>query len=131
MEDKRNNLVVIVAGYKNEMAGFINNNPGLKSRFNLYIDFADYSNNELLKIFNQLLNEHHLTIEDLALARLVKLFDILRSRSAHFANGREVRNIYEGLLKIMALRIGQDDSNMSLITELDVIEYTLQLKNTI
>ena len=131
MEDKRNNLVVIVAGYKNEMAGFINSNPGLKSRFNLYIDFADYSNNELLKIFNQLLNEHHLTIEDLALARLVKLFDILRNRSAHFANGREVRNIYEGLLKIMALRIGQDDSNMFLITELDVIEYTLQLKNTI
>jgi SpoVK/Ycf46/Vps4 family AAA+-type ATPase len=121
MEDNRDNLVVIVAGYAEEMNRFVNSNPGLKSRFNLYIDFADYDNDELMQIFEALLSTHSLQLEDAAQFELIQLFNYIRENNEHFANGREVRNIYEQLLKIMALRI-DSNSDMSLITQQDVVE---------
>ena len=57
MEDNRDNLVVIVAGYTEEMQDFINSNPGLRSRFNRYIQFNDYSDDELLQIFKSYVDE--------------------------------------------------------------------------
>jgi hypothetical protein len=54
MEDNRERLVVLVAGYTEPMTAFIESNPGLKSRFNKYIHFSDYSPEQLLKIFDRL-----------------------------------------------------------------------------
>ena len=54
MEDNRDDLIVIVAGYTDKMEEFVNSNPGLKSRFNKYIFFSDYSGKELTKIFNDM-----------------------------------------------------------------------------
>ena len=62
MEDYRDRLVVIVAGYKNEMQRFIDSNPGLQSRFNRYIDFPDYSGDELSQIFKMYMKKNQYTL---------------------------------------------------------------------
>ena len=62
MEDYRDRLVVIVAGYKNEMQRFIDSNPGLQSRFNRYIDFPDYTGGELTDIFKMYMKKNQYTM---------------------------------------------------------------------
>jgi SpoVK/Ycf46/Vps4 family AAA+-type ATPase len=64
MEDYRDRLVVIIAGYKNEMQRFIDSNPGLQSRFNRYIDFPDYSGVELADIFKMYMKKNQYTLAD-------------------------------------------------------------------
>lgn len=64
MEDHRNDLIVIVAGYTDEMKKFIGSNPGLKSRFNKYIEFEDYSEQQLLEIFKKMCVENNYTLSE-------------------------------------------------------------------
>ena len=67
MEDNRDDLIVIVAGYTDKMEEFVNSNPGLKSRFNKYIFFSDYSGKELTKIFNNMCaKQEYVTNEEAA-----------------------------------------------------------------
>ena len=96
MEDHRQNLVVIVAGYTDRMQEFLASNPGLRSRFNKFIHFPDYTPEELYTIFERMCEKakYELTPEAMALARslLASQFDM---RDASFGNGRMVRNFFE------------------------------------
>lgn len=103
MEDKRDDLVVIVAGYTNEMERFIDINPGLKSRFNKYIKFEDYTNEELLKIMKQMLNKNQYEITAELELRIKSYFESVDK--SKFANARGVRNLFEKLLAAQANRI--------------------------
>jgi len=96
MEDKKNEFIVIVAGYPKEMTDFLNSNPGLQSRFNNFFNFEDYSPNELIEIFDRLLKKEEYLIDDDGKEELKKEFvRIFRNRDKTFGNGRLVRQIFE------------------------------------
>lgn len=108
MEDDRDRLVVIVAGYTDEMKRFIDANPGLQSRFNRYIHFPDYSAAELAQIFrlNATKSEYVLSpqleaVLDSEMARLT------RHRDRKFGNGRFVRNLFEKAVERQAIRVSE------------------------
>lgn len=116
MEDHREDLVVIAAGYPKEMRQFIYANPGLKSRFKRFIAFADYLPAELFAIFETLLAQAHLILSEEAKHFAEKAFERLyQQREIHFGNGRTVRNIFEHTLGFQASRLmemenpGRDD----------------------
>lgn len=104
MEDKRDEFIVIVAGYKNEMKTFIKSNPGLESRFNKYIDFCDYTVEELCDIFVNIVDQNDYKINSEALDILVEYFEELIGKE-NFANGRHVRNCFEKVLIAHSERI--------------------------
>ena len=108
MEDDRDKLVVIMAGYKNEMADFIETNPGFKSRFNRYIEFADYLPNELFAIFESQCKKLEYQLTDEARLKLETIFETAyNNRDKSFGNGRYVRNVFEKVLEIQANRISK------------------------
>lgn len=106
MEDKRDDLVVIAAGYTEEMKGFLKANTGLVSRFNKFIEFQDYTNQELIEILNAMAEEagFHLEEETIAIIQ-----NYLETRSLEemvsFGNARGIRNIFEKLVVNQANRI--------------------------
>ena len=106
MEDDRDRLVVILAGYTNEIEEFINSNPGLRSRFNRYINFSDYSADELSQIFllNAKKNEYTLTNEVKSYLRS-KLEDVVTNKPKDFGNARYVRNLFEKVVEDQANRL--------------------------
>ena len=111
MEDHRNDLVVIVAGYENLMEKFISSNPGLESRFNRYMVFEDYTGAELYKIFTGMCRKHCYTLTDgaaaAARAHLQQLYD---TRDENFGNGRDVRNFFENMVSVQADRLASQDA---------------------
>lgn len=125
MEDRRDDLVVIVAGYPDLMEHFINSNPGLKSRFNKYIYFEDYTPEELLEIFDSMCKKSGLTATQDARDLVLKHFEEeYANRDETFANGREVRNFFEKAVVNQANRLAQesdiDDEDVSTLTAEDV-----------
>ena len=108
LEDYRDDLVVIVAGYTEPMKQFFESNPGLKSRFNTFIEFDDYSASELFGIFMKMCKDNHYSISSTGSARLQQMFDeALRNKTNEFANGRFVRNTYEDLVMNHAGRVNR------------------------
>ncbi|TAF11249.1 MAG: AAA family ATPase, partial [Nostocales cyanobacterium] len=106
MEDYRERLVVIVAGYSEEMSRFINANPGLQSRFNRYFYFADYKPEELLQIFQGICKQQHYTITAKAKDKLLQQFtNLYNERNNNFGNGRLVRNMFEKIIEKQANRL--------------------------
>jgi SpoVK/Ycf46/Vps4 family AAA+-type ATPase len=105
MEDNRDRLVVIAAGYKDEMQGFIDSNPGLKSRFEMFIEFEDYSGEELLKIFLHMGREAGVRPSFDAQIAVANLMESLETGTKGFGNGRTVRNIFRDCLKRQARRL--------------------------
>ena len=106
MEDDRNRLVVILAGYGNEMQTFINSNPGLQSRFNRYIDFPDYNADELLEIYKRNLKKHKYTLSTEAEAFIsAYLVNAVANKDKNFGNARFVRNMFEKTLENQAMRL--------------------------
>lgn len=106
MEDNRDRLVVIVAGYSKPMEKFIDSNPGLRSRFKNVIEFEDYKAEELLKIFIKICNDYTYFLEEETINYLKDKFETLyKNRDISFANGREVRNIFEEAQKNQANRL--------------------------
>lgn len=106
MEDDRDKLIVILAGYTNEMQTFIETNPGFKSRFNRYINFIDYKPDELIEIFEGLCKKLDYKIIDDAKNKLSTLFAAAyNGRDKSFGNGRFVRNIFEKVMERQANRI--------------------------
>lgn len=125
MEDDRDKLVVIIAGYPNEMKRFIDSNPGLQSRFTRYINFPDYSGMELFEIFNLYLSKNQYTITDDAAALLKsKLNDAVAHKTKNFGNARYVRNIFERAVEQQANRLSTkrkiNDEELSLLTSEDI-----------
>jgi SpoVK/Ycf46/Vps4 family AAA+-type ATPase len=106
MEDYRENLIVIVAGYTDKMENFLDSNPGLRSRFNKVFLFEDYSPSELLAIFEHFCHSHGNKMNDAARNAAKSLLEHVHSkRGKNFANGRDVRNIYEHTMRKQANRI--------------------------
>ena len=111
MEDHRDELVVIVAGYTDLMHKFIDSNPGLSSRFSKYFEFPDYTGDELLAIFEGFCQKNGYSLENDARTLLKEQFEALYEvRDEHFGNARAARNIFEKAINAQADRIaGQSD----------------------
>lgn len=122
MEDKRERLAVIVAGYAQPMRNFIEANPGLESRFTRYIHFDDYGPAELLQIFKRLCAAESFALDDSANERAAELLrDLYAQRDENFGNGRVVRNIFDAVKEAQAERLAQDPgSSASRITASDI-----------
>lgn len=105
-EDDRERLVVILAGYPNEMQKLLLSNPGLSSRFNRVMHFEDYTPLELAQIFGSLCAKNHYTLAAGTRPRvMLGLTELHRRRDRHFGNGRAVRNLFEQAIRRMANRI--------------------------
>ncbi|MBK1787779.1 AAA family ATPase [Prauserella sp. ASG 168] len=107
MEDHRDEVVVIVAGYTNDMRSFLAANPGLSSRFSRTIEFADYSSAELVTIVEGLCGSHDYRLEFETRAALHTYFTDLPRDSA-FGNGRTARKVFEEMLGRQAYRLADD-----------------------
>lgn len=106
MEDHRDDLVVIVAGYTGKMQEFLDSNPGLRSRFNKHLRFDDYDESQLVKIFQAFCRKADFRLTDEAERELESLFRILTaSRDETFGNARTARNIFEATLSKQANRL--------------------------
>lgn len=122
MEDKRDNLVVIVAGYEKLMQEFIDSNPGLRSRFKNYIQFTDYTGKELYNIFLGMCNASQYTVTSSAREALSAYFnDLYAKRDKNFGNGRDVRNIFETIVTRQSKRVARlSNPTDEQITTIDV-----------
>ena len=127
MEDYRDRIVIIVAGYHQEMNNFINSNPGLRSRFNTFIDFINYTPQELIRIFEILCDANDYAISETGKTQLKKIFAAeLAHRGRHFSNGRLARNLFEKAVRIQALRLTERKSDLTredliTLTEKDIL----------
>ena len=119
MEDDRGRFAVILAGYTEDMAAFMDANPGLKSRFPRVINFPDYSVDELVQIFLVMANGQGYKLSkegEIALARRIE--EDVRVKDKKFGNGRYVRNLFERAIQHQADRLESisDPSGEELIT---------------
>ena len=105
MEENHGRLVVIVAGYKDEMEHMIGINPGLKSRFKTIIDFQDYSPGDLFKILAHMAAQAGIRFSVDAMTAASWLMESLDTGKKGFGNGRTVRNIFEEILARQAERL--------------------------
>jgi len=122
MDDNREQLVVILAGYSEDMQRFLGTNPGLKSRFANIIEFPDYSIDELMSIANGFYGKQGYRLTDDAYMELCNIFEQAKKNST-FGNGRYVRNVYEKTLNNQAIRLAKDtssDRDLMMITGEDV-----------
>ncbi|UNT95920.1 AAA family ATPase [Allobaculum mucilyticum] len=111
MENHRDDLAVIVAGYPEPMKEFLSSNPGLKSRFNKYIEFPDYTPEELFAILESFARKNGYRLSKGAAAAARSQFEVLyANRDEDFANGRTVRNIFEKAVVAQANRLVKLDS---------------------
>lgn len=106
MEDNRDDLVVIVAGYTGPMKKFLSSNPGLESRFNKYFDFPDYEGSQLMEIFRIRCDKNSYKLNEEAEKAAVELFnELYENRDENFGNGRDVRNIFENMIVRQSNRV--------------------------
>lgn len=121
MEDHRDDLIVIVAGYTGKMDKFLSSNPGLRSRFNKFLEFEDYNPDELTQIFELFCKNNGYRISSETRIHLFSLFsEIYENRNDTFANGRLVRNIFEMTINNQANRIVSiTDINEDVLTKIE------------
>lgn len=105
MEDYREDLVVVVAGYKGEMSRFIDSNPGLKSRFSRSIHFEDYAPSELADIFKVRCEQSGYLLSDKTLESVCHLVEQFESQVGELGNGRFVRNIFDRCVAMQCSRL--------------------------
>lgn len=106
LEDNREDLVVIVAGYTSLMKNFFESNPGLKSRFNTFIEFEDYTSLELKEILISFCKNDEYELEKDTVMLLDKYFEnLLKNKEENFSNARTVRNFYNNLIMEHAKRV--------------------------
>lgn len=121
MEDHKDELILILAGYQKEMEKFIQINPGLRSRFPIHIDFPDYNRQELLQIAEQLCVKRQYHLNSQAKTALLSLLNPPEKNSDdNFGNARTVRNIIEKAIRRQAVRLITKNSTTR--EELMVIE---------
>jgi SpoVK/Ycf46/Vps4 family AAA+-type ATPase len=122
MEDNRDDLVVVVAGYPDKMAGFLDSNPGIRSRFTRFMNFQDYSPEELSSIFTGFCKDGGFTLTDGASAKARGIFEEqFIQRDKNFGNARFARNLYEQCLVRHARRITKAaDITDGMLTTLEV-----------
>ena len=125
MEDHRNDLIVIVAGYPDLMNDFLNSNPGLRSRFNKYVNFEDYTPNELTKIFFGMCQKGGFSVTKDCIMYVRDVFvKRCKNKDAYFANAREARNLFENSIIKQANRLATNlnvsDQELSTLKKEDV-----------
>ena len=129
MEDDRDRLVVILAGYTEEMKQFIDSNPGLQSRFNRYIEFPDYTAEELVQIFETNMRKYDYHFGKGAKEALQQYFEkAVANKDINFGNGRFVRNIFEKALECQANRLApESDLTTQKLSELTLSDIMTKL----
>ncbi|MCL2820342.1 MAG: AAA family ATPase [Oscillospiraceae bacterium] len=127
MEDNRNDLIVIVAGYNEPMERFIASNPGLESRFNRYFIFEDYNSNELFDIFDTMCRQSEYILTDDAIEYAREYFNrIYETRDSNFSNARNARNFFENIVSVHSDRISlinghtRDDLITVILSDLEI-----------
>ncbi|MCH3971755.1 MAG: AAA family ATPase [Oscillospiraceae bacterium] len=131
MEDNRNDLAVIVAGYDERMQKFIDSNPGLKSRFNHYIHFEDYTAHELCMIFESLCDKNKYTETAGAKDKVNACFEYKVSHHLNDGNGRDVRNFFEATILRQSNRIAKNiDDGVENVTEITAEDIDWNEANT-
>ena len=125
MEDDRDRLVVILAGYTNEIEQFIDSNPGLRSRFNRYIHFDDYTAEELYEIFClQVKKSEYVLAEDASQYLKERLAAVVADKPKDFGNARYVRNLFEKTIEAQSNRLASkaelSKDDLTLITKEDL-----------
>lgn len=127
MEDKRDRFAVIVAGYREDMDTFIKSNKGLKSRFQTFIEFEDYSPEELIQIFKSIANHSKVKCSEEVEAGILRYINILKP-SGEDGNGRFARNLFEKMFQNLTTRViasgstGKDDLSNFNILDIPEIE---------
>jgi hypothetical protein len=104
MENQREDLVVILAGYKNRMDQFFASNPGMASRIAHHVEFPDYTEDELLAIAEKMLAEWNYRFDDESREAFAEYLRLRRTQP-HFANARSVRNALDRMRMRQALRL--------------------------
>ncbi len=123
MEDHRDEIVVIAAGYKKEMHYFISNNPGLESRFTTFVEFEDYDQEELEQIFQYFCAKNHYQLSEEAQYKLSELLThVLSLHPENFSNGRFIRNAFQTTTMNLAHRV----ASMKDPADADFINITAQ-----
>lgn len=107
MEDNREKLVVIIAGYPKEMEELLLSNPGLKSRFSKFLHFDDYNKEELFQIFTKMVSEYQNKLSEGAKYKMEFLIDNHFESGTFNANARAIRNIFEESTKKQSLRLSK------------------------
>lgn len=120
MENHRADVVVVFAGYPDKMEGFLQKNPGLRSRIAFHVPFADYNTLELCEIADMISKKNGMHIDNDARIKLEKAFDIARQNS-DFGNGRYVRNMFEQAKMNQASRLLEKDFNNITADEITTI----------
>ena len=111
MEDNRDDLIVIVAGYPELMDRFLHSNPGLESRFNKFIYFEDYNSEELYEIFWMMCDGANLTMDEAGDEYIKQYFaGVCDNKPQNFANGRFVRNFFEEVITAQANRLAPQEN---------------------
>ena len=130
MEDNRDDFLVIVAGYPDLMQEFLQSNPGLRSRFNKFINFEDYSPDELIEILNMRCHKNGMTLSKEGQVYAKAFFEKrCKTNRADFANGRDVRNFFDQAYINMSNRLAMEENfseeDMSMIILDDLKEISL------
>lgn len=134
MEDHRDEFIVIVAGYDEPMESFLQSNPGLKSRFNEYIHFDDYSEEELFLIFGLLCEQNDFRM-DLEAQETLKSYlnELCNHKPDNFANGREIRNLFDKSKKSHSNRLASlneiSDEDLITLKKDDVLHAIEEMKS--
>lgn len=123
MEDHKDELILILAGYQKEMETFLQTNPGLRSRFPIHIDFPDYNQQELLQIAEQMCARRQYRLSaDCKTALLKMLHSPQNNSDDNFGNARAIRNIIEKAIRRQAMRLISKASTTR--EELIIIEHS-------
>ncbi len=130
MEDDRDRLIVIVAGYLDEMKHFINSNPGLEDRFNRYFHFEGYSKEELVEIFKKFCKKEKYKLTLDAEAALIYYFgEEIKKGDSSFGNGRYARNIFQKAIMEQSNRIlKESEINKTVLSTLTVDDILIAVK---
>ncbi|GAA4531798.1 right-handed parallel beta-helix repeat-containing protein [Amycolatopsis samaneae] len=124
MEDHRDDVVVIAAGYSKEMNEFLSANPGMESRFSRTIEFANYTADELVTIVRAQCSKHDYRLTESASAALLKYFEEI-PKDGTFGNGRTARRVFERMTDRQASRLAAaataDTADLTLLTEDDLL----------
>ncbi|WP_024771349.1 AAA family ATPase [Aquimarina macrocephali] len=136
MEDQRDDLVIVVAGYPDEMQEFIQTNPGLQSRFNRYFEFDHFTAEALLSIFKLFAKKADFILTEDAEEKLMEILDrIYEKRHRGFGNARTIRNLFEKIIERQANRIVSitpiTEEILMTLTEEDIPEILKTVKEII
>jgi Holliday junction resolvasome RuvABC ATP-dependent DNA helicase subunit len=126
MEDHRNELVVIVAGYPEEMGRFVASNPGLQSRFNKYLSFDDYTPADLVEIFSHFCKQNDYRLTESATEKIRAFFQsAYEVRDKMFGNARLARNVFERAIESQSSRILNMDMTDDVLTTIEACDISV------